>query len=172
MKLKFVYNFLTDSNARNIVDNLALVQSRKRVAVACINHAFKVLGAFYEKPETKQLKLKYFPIPCLYQLVNILNLEWDSEGRQCLDTFRVIRDTLSEELSIVVAQAYLLQEYVARQPFPSHEIIIAEVKHLVISGGMLTSTLFIYFACACSIIINCGVCVYVAATFAFMAVSR
>lgn len=50
----------------------------------------------------------------------------------------MIRDTLSEELSIVVAQAYLLQEYVARQPFPSHEIIIAEVKHLVISGGMLT----------------------------------
>jgi hypothetical protein len=72
--------------------------------------------------------------------VNILNLEWDSEGRQCLDTFRVIRDTLSEELNIVVAQAYLLQEYVARQPFPSHEIIIAEVNFVLIFFDILTSS--------------------------------
>ena len=35
--------FMSDSNARNIVDNTALVQSRKKVAVACINHAFKVI---------------------------------------------------------------------------------------------------------------------------------
>jgi hypothetical protein len=62
------------------------------------------------------------------QLVNILNLEWDTEGRQCLDTFRVIRDSLSEELSLPVDQACVLQEYVPRQPFPSHDIIIAEVQ--------------------------------------------
>jgi hypothetical protein len=61
--------------------------------------------------------------------VNILNLEWDTEGRQCLDTFRVIRDSLSEELSLPVDQACVLQEYVPRQPFPSHDIIIAEVPN-------------------------------------------
>lgn len=71
------------------------------MAIACMNHAFK--------------------------LVNILNLEWDNEGRQCLETFRLIRDSLSAELGIVVDVAHVLQEYVARQPFPSHEIIIAEV---------------------------------------------
>ena len=54
-------------------------------------------------------------------------MEWDMEGRQCLETFRAIRDTLSEELGQVIDQASVLQEYVARQPFPSHEIIIAEV---------------------------------------------
>jgi hypothetical protein len=52
----------------------------------------------------------------------------------------VIRDTLSEELNIVVAQAYLLQEYVARQPFPSHEIIIAEVNYVLIFFDILTSS--------------------------------
>jgi hypothetical protein len=59
--------------------------------------------------------------------MNILNLEWDQEGRQCLDTFRVIRDTLSGELAIPIDPAAVLKEYSPRQPFPSHEIIIAEV---------------------------------------------
>ena len=59
--------------------------------------------------------------------MNILNLEWDADGRQCLDTFRQIRDTLSEDLGLVIDPASVLQEYSARQPFPSHEIIIAEV---------------------------------------------
>jgi hypothetical protein len=61
------------------------------------------------------------------QLLNILNLEWDPEGRLCLDTFRVIRDTLSGELSIPVDPAAVLKEFSPRQPYPSHEIIIAEV---------------------------------------------
>lgn len=39
----------------------------------------------------------------------------------------MIRDSLSEELNILIDPAAVLKEYVARQPFPSHEIIIAEV---------------------------------------------
>lgn len=37
-----VYYILINSHARNIVNNPALHLSRKRVALACINHAFKV----------------------------------------------------------------------------------------------------------------------------------
>ena len=61
------------------------------------------------------------------QLVNILNMEWDIDAMQCLESFRVIRDSLSAELNLPVNQAYVLQGNVLRQPFPSHEIIIAEV---------------------------------------------
>ena len=39
-----VYHILINSHARNIVNNPALHLSRKRVALACINHAFKVSG--------------------------------------------------------------------------------------------------------------------------------
>ena len=61
------------------------------------------------------------------QLMNILNLEWDAEGRHCLYTFRAIRDSLSAELNLLVDQACVLQEFVPRQPLPSHEVIVAEV---------------------------------------------
>lgn len=40
----------------------------------------------------------------------------------------MIRDNLSEELNIITDPAAVLHEYVPRQPFPSHEIIIAEVE--------------------------------------------
>lgn len=62
------------------------------------------------------------------QLMNILNLEWDTDGRHCLDTFRAIRDSLSAELGLPVDPAAVLQEFAARPPFPSHEIIVAEVS--------------------------------------------
>ena len=63
----------------------------------------------------------------ILQLMNILNLEWDAEGRSCLETFRVIRDSLSTEFGLPIEQASILQEYANRPPYPSHEIIIAEV---------------------------------------------
>jgi hypothetical protein len=61
------------------------------------------------------------------KLLNILNLEWDEEGRVCLETFRAIRDQLSSELSQPIDPAAILKEHEDRPAFPSHDIIIAEV---------------------------------------------
>ena len=46
-----VYHILIYSHARNIVNNPALHLSRKRVAFACINHAFKVCRGYIELQE-------------------------------------------------------------------------------------------------------------------------
>ena len=54
----------------------------------------------------------------------------------------MIRDSLSEELNIMVDPAAVLKEYVARQPFPSHEIIIAEVGEWKNGYNKLKGTLF------------------------------
>ena len=54
----------------------------------------------------------------------------------------MIRDSLSEELNIMVDPAAVLKEYVARQPFPSHEIIIAEVGGWKNEYDILKSTPF------------------------------
>ena len=62
-------------------------------------------------------------------------MEWDIDAMRCLESFRVIRDSLSAELNLPVNQAYVLQGNVLRQPFPSHEIIIAEVCS--VNGGFL-----------------------------------
>ena len=112
--LRPIHPFLEDAqrnlcNARK-ADDPTLIQKRKKIAVACINHAFK--------------------------LMNILNLEWDAEGRACLDTFRVIRDSLSAELGFPVDPATVLQEYAARPPYPSHEIIVAEADEALALGEL------------------------------------
>ena len=64
------------------------------------------------------------------QLITILNLEWDADGRACLNTFQNIRDSLSVELNIPQsANVGLLEEYDAKKiALPSYEIIVAEVR--------------------------------------------
>lgn len=137
-----VYHILINSHARNVVTNPALHLRRKRVAFACINHAFKVTRGYIELhccsllfiplhrcmlTKADKNPFQSWHIRTIAQLVNILNMEWDTDAMRCLDSFRVIRDSLSGELNLPVDQEYVLQGNVLRQPFPSHEIIIAEV---------------------------------------------
>lgn len=136
--LRPIHPFLEDAqrnlcNARKAEDP-NMVQKRKKIAVSCINHAFKVwlylasLSLVLPTSLFTPFSLTFFRSRTSPQLMNILNLEWDAEGRACLDTFRLIRDSLSSELGLPVDPSTVLQEYVPRAPFPSHEIIVAEVS--------------------------------------------
>lgn len=102
--LRPVYPFLYDAQ-RNF-GNSSKPQpapssaGRKRVAVLCINHALSLIVA--------------------------LNLDLDAEGRACLDKFRLARNQLSADLGIAVdpkAEAMLDPK---RQPYQSHDLLIAE----------------------------------------------
>lgn len=102
--LRPVYPFLCDAQ-RNFA-NSAKPQpplssaGRKRVAVACINHALSLLG--------------------------VLALELDSDGRACLEKFRQARNQLSADLGIAVDPRAELALDPKRQSYQSHEVLIAE----------------------------------------------
>ena len=107
--LRCIYPFLSDAQ-KNIqhAQKAASLQSSlsfKRVGVACINHGFKLL---------------YY-----------LNTELDQDASSCLETFRLVRVKLCNDLSI---QSSGLPDYHGPSKssiYQSHEIIIAEADEVL-----------------------------------------
>ena len=112
--LRSVFPFLYDaqrcfSNSRQ-AHYANTAAGRCRVAISCINKAFGLL--------------------------TILNIELDGDAHACLDKFRLIRSQLFADLGIQIDPTSTRIDLVYqpdRPPYPSHEILIAEVillKHI------------------------------------------
>ena len=70
--------------------------------------------------------------------MSVLNIPWDEEGRGCLNTFKNIRNSLSIELRINpdVYDGILVEYDQNKAVLPSYEVIIAEVRKLIISVSL------------------------------------
>lgn len=106
--LRAVYPFLYDAqrnvghSSKSTFDN-GSTMGRKRIAVSCINHALS--------------------------LILILNLELDAEGKACIEKFRAIRNQLAIDLNAPIdprAELGSVVNHQKRQPYQSHELLIAE----------------------------------------------
>lgn len=76
------------------------------------------------------------------QVINILNLIWDDEGKVCLKKFAAIRDVLAAAHSIEIKPEFELAEYdKKKEACLSQDVVIFEVKimTLVIDVAMMPS---------------------------------
>lgn len=107
--LRPIYPFLNDAqrcmlNAQKASSTIEAV-SRKKMAVACINHGFRLL--------------------------NILNIDIDSQGFAVLDTFRNARNKICAELNISIDPDSEYRNGGDKNPHASHEMLIAEADEVL-----------------------------------------
>jgi hypothetical protein len=68
-----------------------------------------------------------------FGLLTILNLDLDGDALACLDKFRLMRSQMYSDLGVQIDVASAGVDFVfqpGRAPYPSHEILIAEVSVL------------------------------------------
>lgn len=107
--LRPIFPFLNDAqrcmlNAQNATSPAAAA-GRKKIAVACINHGFRLL--------------------------NILNIDIDSQGFAVLDTFRNARNKICAELNIAIDPENEYRHGGDKTQHASHEMLIAEADEVL-----------------------------------------
>mmetsp|Transcript_14897 Transcript_14897/g.13466 ORF Transcript_14897/g.13466 Transcript_14897/m.13466 type:complete len:810 (+) Transcript_14897:330-2759(+) len=105
--LRPVYPFLYDAHRllRTVKKEPAVAVNKKRLALSCINHGFKLLI--------------------------VLNIEFDADAKECLQKFNDLRNQLGKELGVALEP---LPQYIPttdKPAFPSHEILLAEADSVL-----------------------------------------
>jgi calcium-dependent protein kinase len=108
--LRPIQPFLYDAQ-RGIINlqkpqNEGSVMSRKKVVVHCVNHGIRLL--------------------------NILNLDLDTEAKNCIANYKAVRDRFVTDLRLDRTEFPEPNDHVPGKPaFPSHEILIAEADEVL-----------------------------------------
>mmetsp|Transcript_28811 Transcript_28811/g.27602 ORF Transcript_28811/g.27602 Transcript_28811/m.27602 type:complete len:975 (-) Transcript_28811:99-3023(-) len=116
VSMRPILPFLEDAlrnlcNAKVAPENSGLALGKIKLAIACINHAFKV--------------------------INILNLLWDDEGQECLRKFTAIRSILAARFNIGIQPEFELIGYdKKKEPEQSHDVIIFEADEIFALGEL------------------------------------